>query len=342
MKTDEYVVGLVGGTGMLDREIAAVLEEREFPCSQLVAFMDSDGDMAGDLTFRDEDVPVELLGEDSFEGVDLVFFVGDHDLTAKWMGDALHAGCAVVDCSPGPNEDLAVPVVAWGINEGVVADGQKVAASPQASSLQLAAILKPLHETFGIKRVVVSTYQPVSHEGQAGIQELETQLRSLLNYQEAQSKAFPYQIAFNCLPQLGVLHEDEYTSEETTLMRETLQILGDEQVRITATACLVPTLFGNGLSVSMETSQDISPRDARAILSQMDGITVFDNPAEELYPMPLMVSGQDDVFVGRIRRDASVEHGLNLWIVGDNIRNQAVNAVRIGEGLRQRTWGVSA
>ncbi|GAU07355.1 aspartate-semialdehyde dehydrogenase [Desulfoplanes formicivorans] len=339
MKTDEYVVGLVGGTGILDQEIVAVLEEREFPCSQMVAFVDSDGDRA-DLTFRDEDVPVEFLREDGFEGVDLVFFVGDNDLTAKWIGDAVKAGCAIVDCSTDRDEDSLAPVIASGVNDEALA-GKRMAASPGATSLQLAAVLKPLHDTFAIKRVVVSTYQPVSSQGHPGIEELESQLRHLLNYQEAQSEVFPYQIAFNCLPQIGVLHEDEYTSQETSLIRETMQILGDEALRITATACLVPTLFGNGLSVNMETSQAISPRDARAILSQIDGITVFDNPAEEMYPMPLIVSGHDDVFVGRIRKDASVEHGLNLWIVGDNIRNQAVNAVRIGEGLREKGLGVS-
>ena len=330
MKEIEYMVGLVGGSGMLGREIVAVLEAREFPCSRVVAFVESDDDLP-DLTFREEDVPLEYLRDDVFMGMDLVFFAGEGDMAQKWAPAARRSGCAVVNCSTGGSDDPVIPVVACGINDDVLDDSRTMATCPGVTSLQLASVLKPLHDACRVKRVVVSTYQAVSHKGQPGVEELENQLRRLLNYQEAESGIFPYQIAFNCLPHMGTLQEDEYTSEEDSLIRETRMLLGNENVPITATACLIPTLFGNGFSVNIETVEDCTPQTARGILSQTEGVAVFDNPGEQVYPMPLVVSGQDDVFVGRIRKDVSVEHGLNLWIVGDNIRNMAVNAVRVGE-----------
>ncbi len=338
MKDVEYIVALTGGSEILGKEIVAVLEEGEFPCARVVAFVESDEEIV-DLTFHGEDVPVEFLSEAVFRNVDLVFFADHRNVSKEWIPAAAKAGCLVVDCSAGRDDEYGFPVIAYDVNEERVAESLDVVACPGAASLQLATIIKPLHDTYTIKRVVVSTYQAVSEQGQSGIEELETQLRHLLNYQEATSGTFPYQIAFNCLPQVGPIDADEYTSEEKTIVRETRSIMGDESLQITATACLVPVLFGNGLSVNIETVEPVTPHTARAILSQAQGISVFDNPGEQMYPMPLVVSGHEDVFVGRIRQDPSVEHGLNLWIVGDNIRNRASNTVRIGASLLEKKSG---
>jgi aspartate-semialdehyde dehydrogenase len=339
MKDVEYIVALTGGMEILGKEIVSVLEDGEFPCARVVAFVESDEEIV-DLTFHGEDVPVELLSEAVFKNVDLVFFADQKNVSKEWISAAAKAGCLVVDCSTTVGNDASGgPVIASGVNDERVAESLGVVTCPGAASLQLATIIKPLHDAFTIKRVVVSTYQAVSEQGQSGIEELETQLRHLLNYQEATSGTFPYQIAFNCLPQVGSIDEDEYTSEEKTIVRETTSILGDKSLQITATACLVPVLFGHGLSVNIETVQESTPHTARAILSQARGVSVFDNPGEQMYPMPLVVSGHEDVFVGRIRQDPSVEHGLNLWIVGDNIRNKASNAVRIGASLLEQKIG---
>jgi aspartate-semialdehyde dehydrogenase len=332
MKDVAYIVGLVGGAELLGKEIVAVLEEGDFSCARVVALVESNEEIV-DLSFHDESVPVEFVSEAAFRKVDLVFFAGQGKASSEWLPAAVKAGCLVVDCSAGDNAGSRIPLIAAAVNEERVAESSGVVACPRAASLQLATVIKPLHDAYTVKRVVVSTYHSVSVKGQPGIAELEAQLRHLLNYQEALSEVFPYQIAFNCLPQVGSMDEDEYTSEEKSIVQETRSMLGDQSLQITATSCTIPVLFGHCLSVNIETEAEVDPHTARAILSQSRSVTVFDNPGEHLYPMPLVVSGHDDVFVGRIRRDGSVEHGLNLWIAGDNIRNEACNAVRIGAAL---------
>ncbi len=342
MKEMEYVVALVGGSTLLGKEMVTVLQEHSFPCSRLVALVERDGELAH-LTFHDEEVSLAYLEKDIFHDVDLVFFADQDNLVQQWGLPAIQGGCAVVDCSDGlVDDDPAIPVVAYGLNDELIDPGQPVRACSLAASLQLATILKPLHHAWTVKRVVVSTYESVSEQGQAGIKELEDQLRQLLTCQEAQSEIFPYQIAFNCLPHIGTWEEGDTTSHEHALIRETRMLLGDPDLPLTATACWVPTLFGHALSVSIETVQPCSPKDARIVLAQTEGITLLDNPGEQMYPMPLIAAGHDDIFVGRIRQDTTVEHGLTLWIVGDNIRNQAVNAVRIGECLYRKKAHSSA
>jgi len=197
--------------------------------------------------------------------------------------------------------------------------------------------LKPLHDEARIKRIVVSTYQAVSGTGQKAIVELETQTARLMNGQEVIPQVYPYQIAFNCLPQIDVFMENGYTKEEMKMVNETKKIMGDDTIRVTATTVRVPVFFSHSESVNIETETKLTVEDVRSILTQAPGITVADYPEKKIYPMPIDAAGQDDVFVGRIREDESIDNGINLWIVADNIRKgAALNAVQIGEELIRR------
>jgi aspartate-semialdehyde dehydrogenase len=198
-------------------------------------------------------------------------------------------------------------------------------------------VLKPLHDAFTIKRVVVSTYQAVSGTGQKAINELETQVRQMFNGIEPEAKVYPHQIAFNCLPQIDVFSEGDYTFEEIKMIKETAKIMGDDSIKVTATTVRVPVFYGHSESVNLEFDKPATAAQARAILAKAPGIQVYDNPSQKMYPMPLMVAGEDEVFVGRIREDDTVDSGLNLWIVSDNIRKgAALNAVQIAELLMKK------
>jgi len=197
--------------------------------------------------------------------------------------------------------------------------------------------MKPLHDAYTIKRVVVSTYQAVSGTGQKAIEELERQVRQMFNGQDPEVKVYPHQIAFNCLPQIDVFSEGDYTFEEIKMIKETAKIMGDDSIKVTATTVRVPVFYGHSESVNLEFEKPVTAREARAVLSAAPGVQVYDNPAEKMYPMPLMAAGEDEVFVGRIRQDDTVENGLNLWIVADNIRKgAALNAVQIAELLLKK------
>ena len=212
-----------------------------------------------------------------------------------------------------------------------------IIANPNCSTIQMVVVLKPLHDAARIKRVVVSTYQAVSGTGQKAIVELEAQIRQLFNGLEASNDVYPHRIAFNCLPQIDVFLDNEYTKEEMKMVLETKKIMGDDSIRVTATTVRVPVFYGHSESVNIETEKKITAREARAILAQAPGVRVFDNPGEKIYPMPIVAAGEDDTFVGRIREDESIENGLNMFIVADNIRKgAALNAVQIAEVLLER------
>jgi aspartate-semialdehyde dehydrogenase len=201
----------------------------------------------------------------------------------------------------------------------------------------MVVVLKPLHDAARIRRVVVSTYQAVSGTGQKAITELETQVRQLFNMQEPEIKVYPHRIAFNCLPHIDVFLANDYTKEEMKMTRETVKIMEDPQIAVTATCVRVPVFYGHSESVNIETEKKLTPAQARAILSQAPGVQVYDNPGQKMYPMPLDAAGEDAVFVGRIREDETIANGLNMWIVADNIRKgAALNAVQIAEELLAR------
>jgi aspartate-semialdehyde dehydrogenase len=314
-----------------------ILEDRQFPASEVRALASSRS--AGmKLSYGDGEIAVQELHEDSFEDVDLALFSAGGGTSRQFAPKAAQAGCVVVDNSSAWRMDPEVPLVVPEVNPDALAGHAGIIANPNCSTIQMVMILKPLHDTAGIKRVVVSTYQAVSGSGQKAVDELQSQVRALFNMQDPECSAYPYQIAFNCLPQIGSFLENDYTEEEMKMVNETRKILGDESIGITATTIRVPVFYGHSEAVNIETRRHMDPQEARAILSQAPGVRVLDNPGEKIYPMPVHAAGTDETFVGRIRTDTSIENGLDLWIVADNVRKgAALNTVQIAEELLRRS-----
>ena len=247
---------------------------------------------------------------------------------------AAKLGCTVVDNSSAWRMDPKCPLVVPEVNPQDLEWHKGIIANPNCSTIQMVVALQPIHLEARIKRVVVSTYQAVSGTGQKAIDELETQVRRLFNGQEVIPAVYPHQIAFNCLPQIDVFLDNGYTKEEMKMVHETVKIMGDQNIKVTATTVRVPVFYGHSESVNIETEQKLTADDCRALLAQAPGVTVIDYPEKKAYPMALDATGEDDVFVGRIREDETITNGLNMWIVADNIRKgAALNAVQIGEKL---------
>jgi len=333
MSTGKLVVAVVGATGAVGREMLKTLEARDFPATQVRAFASSRS-AGSTVPFKGGELVVEELQEQSFPGVDLALFSAGGSTSKHFAPFAVKAGCVVVDNSSAWRMDPKCPLVVPEVNPHDVEWHNGIIANPNCSTIQMVVALKPLHDAAKIKRVVVSTYQAVSGTGQKAIEELERQVRQLFNGQEAECKVYPYQIAFNCLPQIDVFSEGDYTFEEIKMIKETAKIMGDDSIKVTATTVRVPVFYGHSESVNLEFEKPITPAEARAILAQAPGVQVYDNPAEKMYPMAIVAAGEDEVFVGRIRADKTVENGLNLWVVADNIRKgAALNAVQIAELL---------
>lgn len=330
------VVAVVGATGAVGREMLDTLVRRNFPHAEVQALASSRS--AGTkVEFGSKKLTVQELTEDSFAGVDLALFSAGGSTSEKYAPCAVKAGCVVVDNSSAWRMDPAVPLVVPEVNPDDLSWHKGIIANPNCSTIQMVVALKPIHDAARITRVVVSTYQAVSGTGQKAIVELESQVRQLFNGQEATNSVYPHRIAFNCLPQIDVFLDNEYTKEEMKMVLETKKIMGDDSIRVTATAVRVPVFYGHSESVNIETEKKITSKEARAILAQAPGVRVFDNPGEKIYPMPIVAAGEDETFVGRIREDESIENGLNMFIVADNIRKgAALNAVQIAEALLER------
>jgi aspartate-semialdehyde dehydrogenase len=233
--------------------------------------------------------------------------------------------------------DPEVPLVVPEVNPQDLEKHKNIIANPNCSTIQMVVPLKPIHDIARIKRIVVSTYQAVSGTGHKAIEELEKQVRALFNMQDVECNVYPYQIAFNCLPHIDVFLDNDYTKEEMKMVNETKKIMGDDSIKVTATTVRVPVFYGHSESVNIETEKKITAKEVRAILTQAPGVKVLDNPKEKIYPMPIFAAGEDEVFVGRIRDDDTIENGINMWIVADNIRKgAALNAVQIAEELLKR------
>ncbi|MFO7596288.1 MAG: aspartate-semialdehyde dehydrogenase [Desulfocurvibacter africanus] len=331
----QWKVAVVGATGAVGREMLKTLEQREFPCE--VTPFSSSRSAGSKVPFRDGELTVKELKEDSFKGFDLALFSAGGSTSLKFAPLAAQQGCVVVDNSSAWRMDPKIPLVVPEVNAHDLEWHPGIIANPNCSTIQMVVVLKPLHDVATIKRVVVSTYQAVSGTGQKAIVELENQVRRLMSGHEANPEVYPHQIAFNCLPQIDVFLENEYTKEEMKMVHETQKIMGDDSIKVTATAVRVPVFYGHSESVNVEFEKPITPQGARAILSQAPGVRVFDNPSEKIYPMAIVAAGEDDTFVGRIRKDETIDNGLNMWIVADNIRKgAALNAVQIAEELVRR------
>lgn len=329
---------MVGALGAVGAQIIESLEERDFPVGT-IRYLDKDNCSGEILEFKGKPVIVEELGSSSFDGVDVAFFALESDLSSEFCAVAAAAGAVCIDTSSAWRLDPDVPLVVPEVNPEEIARyrGKRVIASPNSASIQLAVALKPLHDFSAIKRIVASTYQAVSESGTDGMDELRIQSGELLNGRPSDSKVYPKQIAFNCIPHIGAFQENGCSSEELMIVRETCKVFGDPRLRISATSVWVPVFYGHCASVNIETEEKISADKAREILSTAPGLQLCDRPAANVYPVPVEVAGQDLVHVGRIREDDSTENALNLWIVADNLRKgAATNAVQIAEVLIDR------
>ena len=328
-----YAVAVVGATGAVGKEMVSILEERGFPVDTLHLFSSSRS--AGTtVTFNDQTLTVKELDENSFTGVDIALFSAGASVSREYATHAVKAGAVVIDNSSAFRMDPEIPLVVPEVNPGDLSSHQGIIANPNCSTIQMVCALKPLHDMARIQRVVVTTFQSVSGTGSDAMAELLEQSRQLLAFKEPTPKVYPHQIAFNVLPHIDDFLPDGYSKEEMKLVNETKKILGDHTIRIAATAVRVPVYVGHAESVNIETDLKITPDAARATLAAFPGIQVFDDPPRKVYPMPLHVAGTDSVFVGRIREDPSLENGLHLWIVADNLRKgAALNAVQIAEKL---------
>ena len=286
------------------------------------------------LRFRGEEFPVEELTETSFNGLDIAIFSAGGAASQKYAPSAAKDGCVVVDNSAAWRMDPDVPLVIPEVNPHAVGQysNKGIIANPNCSTIQMVVALAPIHKKVGIKRIVVSTYQAVSGTGKKAIDELHSQTKAVLNFIEPERKVYPHRIAFNCLPHIDVFLDNGYTKEEMKMVDETKKILEDDSIGITATTVRVPVFFSHSESVNVETRDPITPDEVRALLEKAPGVTVVDNPSENLYPMAIDAAGRDETFVGRIRADESISNGINLWVVSDNIRKgAATNAVQIAE-----------
>lgn len=329
-------VAVVGATGAVGREMLEVLAQRDFPASEVVPFA-SARSAGSKVEYKGAELTVRELKEDSFAGFDLALFSAGGSTSEKFAPLAAKAGCVVVDNSSAWRMDPKCPLVVPEVNPNDLSWHKGIIANPNCSTIQMVVALKPLHDVAKIKRVVVSTYQAVSGTGQKAITELENQVAKLMNGKEAECKVYPYQIAFNCLPQIDVFLDNGYTKEEMKMVLETKKIMGDDSIRVTATTVRVPVFYGHSESVNIETEKKLTAEEVRQILASAPGIMVEDFPEKQIYPMAINAAGQDDVFVGRIREDESIDNGINMWIVADNIRKgAALNAVQIGEELIRR------
>jgi len=332
-KKNSYRVAIMGATGVVGQEMVEVLEERQFPVEQLHLFA-SERSAGSMLTFNGKDIVVQKLAEDVFNGIDIVLGATGSDLSKKFSAHAVKAGAVVIDNSSAFRMEPAVPLVVPEVNGHTLKNHRGIIANPNCSTAQLVMALKPLHDAARIKRVVVTTYQSVSGTGKEAMDELMEQTRALLTFQEVKCNVYPQQIAFNCIVNWDADPTTGYTEEETKIINETKKIMGDDSIRVTATTTRVPVFRSHCESVNIETEKKLLPNEARALLSEFPGVVVMDDPGRKLYPTPLDAVGQDAVYVGRIREDRSVSNGLNLWVVGDNLRKgAALNAVQIAEAL---------
>ncbi len=326
-------LGVVGATGAVGRIMVRLLEERHFPAER-VRFFASPRSAGQKISFRGRDIEVEPLNPDSFRGIDLVVSSTPDDVAGEMLPHAVKAGAVVVDESAYFRMHEDVPLVVPEVNPGAIERHKGIIASPNCSTIQLVVALKPLHDVAKVRRVRVATYQAASGAGRRAAEELTAQTRALIEGREVTAREFAHQLAFNLIPQIGSPREEGFTSEEVKMARETKKIFEDPTIEVCATCVRVPVANAHSEVVFVETERAVTVEEARKLFSAAPGIRVVDDVAAGQYPMPLQVSGTDEVYVGRIRRDPCSPNGLVFWCVADNLRKgAATNAIQIAEIL---------
>ena len=333
MGNRQFKVAVVGATGAVGEVMLAILAERKFPVGELVALASERS--AGSLVkFGDEDIVVQDLATFDPKGVDIALFSAGGATSKEYAPKFAAAGAVVIDNSSTFRYDDDVPLVVSEVNPDQVRNRPRgIIANPNCSTMQLMPVLAPIHRDYGIERINVATYQSVSGGGRSAMEELGRQTAQLLSFQDIDPKKFPVQIAFNLIPHIDEFQPNGYTKEEMKLVWETRKILGDDSIQVNPTAVRVPVFYGHSEAVNIETRVKVTPEQARELLRKAPGVEVVDEQKAAGYPTPVThASGNDPVYVGRIREDFSHPRGLNMWVVADNIRKgAALNAVQIAE-----------
>jgi aspartate-semialdehyde dehydrogenase len=332
-------VAVVGATGAVGSTMLDVLSERSFPADEVVPFA-SERSAGRSVDWGDASLTVQPLSDESIQGFDIALFSAGSGVSAEWAPRFADAGAVVVDNSSQWRMHEDVPLVVSEVNPEALDDHKGIVANPNCTTMQTVVALGPILKRAGIERVVMSSYQAVSGTGQKAVEELHDQAEAQIAAREIPTPAvYPHQIAFNVIPQVEHFKDgDDYTTEERKMMAETRKILGDPDLGISATCVRVPVYTGHSESVNVQTRDDLSPEECRELLSTAPGVRVIDDPANGLYPLAIDGAGQDDVLVGRIRRDPSHDRCLNMWVVGDNLRKgAATNAVQVAELLVARS-----
>jgi aspartate-semialdehyde dehydrogenase len=324
-------IAVVGATGMVGEVMLQVLEARNFPISKLM-LVASERSVGKKISFKGKDYTVIGLQTAVDAKPDIALFSAGGETSLEWAPKFAAAGTTVIDNSSAWRMDPSKKLVVPEINASQLSKEDKIIANPNCSTIQMVLVLNPLHKKYGVKRVVVSTYQSITGTGVKAVQQLENEMTGVKG-----EMAYPYPIHQNAIPQCDAFEENGYTKEEMKLVRETKKILNDESVSVTATAIRIPVVGGHSESVNIEFENDFDVNDVRTLLHEMPGITVQDNTDTHTYPMPIYAKGKDEVFVGRIRRDESQKNTLNMWIVSDNLRKgAATNTIQIAEYLVEK------
>ena len=321
-------IAVVGVTGMVGAIMLELLEKRAFPISELIPVA-SEKNFGKTVNFKGKDHKIVTIKDALSRAPKIAFFSAGGDVSLFWAPRFEEVGCTVIDNSSAWRMDPLKKLIVPEINANVLSKNDKIIANPNCSTIQLVLALFPLHKAYKMKRVIVSTYQSVSGTGIKAVQQMENEANGVKG-----EMAYPHQIFKNALPHCDVFMKNGYTKEEMKLANEPMKILNDDSFKVTATAVRIPTAGGHSEAVNVEFENDFSLNEVRKLLSEFPGVVVQDNPEVNDYPMPILASGKDEVFVGRIRRDESAEKTLNLWIVSDNLRKgAATNAVQIAEYL---------
>jgi aspartate-semialdehyde dehydrogenase len=337
-ETRQYTVAVVGATGAVGEQLMKMLEDRDFPVKEL-KLLSSARSAGSKLTFRGQEVIVEEATPDSFKGIEIALFSAGGDVSKALIPHAIQHGAVCIDNTNAYRMDPGTPLVVPEVNPEKIEEHRGVIANPNCSTIQMVAALKPLQDRYGIKKIIVSTYQAVSGAGARAVEETLRQTKEVLNGNDAKPDILPvgslpvkHQIAFNAIPQIDKFQDNGFTLEEMKMIRETKKIMGDESIEVTATCVRVPVLYGHSESVYVELKNDYEMEEIRTLLADAPGVVLQDNPAEQVYPLATDAAGKPEIFVGRLRRDLNEPKALNMWIVSDNLlKGAAWNAVQIAE-----------
>lgn len=325
-------VAVVGSTGLVGQIMLKVLEERKFPVTELLPVA-SENSVGRKVTFDGSEYAVVSMEEAVSAKPDIALFSAGAAVSKEWAPKFAAAGCTVIDNSSAWRMTDGIPLIVPEVNGGILTAKDKIIANPNCSTIQMVVAINPIHQKYGIKRIIVSTYQAVTGTGMKAVKQYQEEAKG----ESPSAQVYPHQIFANCLPHCDVFLENDYTKEEMKMVYETRKIMGVPDMPVSATAVRVPVLGGHSESVNIELASDATLSDLKAILEEAPGVKLYDDPSRNQYPMPILAEGKDDVWVGRIRKDESRDKCWNMFIVADNLRKgAATNAVQIAEFLLEK------